>query len=495
MSSLSPIVHKYLQKNYVKNPKKEATSGEKLLGNVIFSAISGDTFSHVFDLVSSEDFFLDHEKRLFDTLRDMNESDGFESIGIITLCHKMQEKKDQYWNLDSISRIALPEHNLVPIAQQLSPFARDLKNKAASVRIIQSAEILLQTIGSRASEDPTIALEQHLSTMNDMILKSPSGKNDILMAEDVWPEWIEKIENRIKNEQDDSRRIKLGLASFDEILPMSKTNFVILAGRPGVGKTSSLLFLVNQIIIANPEKIGLVLSLEQPIEEILEKRVASEAHLEVMKFKTPKEFKEDELDRLMAAVKLMADREQHKLGYVDKAVLKMGDIRQQVKRMKKARGGLDWVAIDYLGLIKADSSAKDNYHKITAISNDLKRLAREENILVISLCQLNRDSAKDQKKPEMKDLRDSGAIEQDADAIIFVHRQNYYKGEEVLREKGSSKFQAVKDQGVQEPLDDHTYLLIRKNRHGAKQRVDIPFTFFPETGKMVPVRLEQECEE
>lgn len=489
MSSFTPIVQKYLEKNYVKDPTKELTSGEKLLGSIMYSAITGDAYSRVFDLVISGDFFFDHEQRLFDLLREMYDTDGFESIGIITVWHKLQDKKDQYWNLQNLSRIALPEHNLVPIAQQLSPFARDLKNKAVAIKIIQSAELLLRSVASNAAEDPTIALEQHLSSMNDMILSSPSGKNGLLMAEDVWPEWIEKIENRIKNETLDDRRIKLGLESFDAVLPMSKTNFVILAGRPGVGKTSSLLFLINQIIIANPKKVGLILSLEQPIEEILEKRVASEAYLDVMKFKSPQQFSDDELDRLMAAVKIMAEREQGRLGYVDKAVLKMSDIRQQVKRMKKSRGSLDWVAIDYLGLIKGDSYAKDNYHKITSISNDLKRLAREENVLVISLCQLNRDSAREQKKPEMKDLRDSGAIEQDADAIMFVHRSNYYKGNHLVL---SGK--TTKKQNLDEEIDQKTYILIRKNRHGTIQRVDIPFSYDESTGRMLPFQMDESAE-
>ncbi len=490
MSELSSIAQRYIQKHYVKDPTKEATSGEKLLGNIIYSAISGESASSVFDLVASEDFFLPHERRLFDLLKEMSELDGDESIGIITVLHKLHG--DPYWNLQSLSRIALPEHNLLPIAQQLSPFAKDLRNKSAAVKIIESAEILLRTLGSNAQQDPTKYLEQHLNAMNEMILDSPTGKNEILMAEDLWPAWVERLENRINNEEGDNRRIKLGLDSFDDILPMSKTNFVILAGRPGVGKTSSLLFLVNQIIMANPESIGLILSLEQPVDEILEKRVASEAHLEVMTFKSPQDFSEAELDRLMAAVRTMNEREKTRLGYVDKATLKMSDIRQQVRRMKKAKGGLDWVAIDYLGLIKAEQNNKDAYHKITQISGDLKRLAREEDVLVISLCQLNRDSAKAQSKPEMKDLRDSGAIEQDADAIIFVHRANYYKGEEVLKEKGENKYQAMKKESEQEPLDDHTYLCIRKNRHGAKQRVDIPFTFFPNTGKMVPILIEGE---
>jgi replicative DNA helicase len=144
--------------------------------------------------------------------------------------------------------------------------------------------------------------------------------------------------------------------------------------------------------------------------------------------------------------------------------------------------------IDYLGLIKPDGKTQDLYHKITAISGELKRLAREENILIICLAQLNRDTAKTKSKPEMKDLRDSGAIEQDADAIIFVHRENYHGGEKILQENGSKSknFASSLDQS----LDQNTYLCIRKNRHGVEQRIDIPFAYIPEYGKMVPVLLE-----
>lgn len=484
----SKLMARFLAKHYVTKTSAELTPGEVILGTIISEGESQRSDWRPIDLVKEDDFPLPHEKRLFKALKEISEEDGDEAISILTVSLKLQNEQDHYWTPLAIVRISAPEHGLLPSTHNLHPYINALRNISMCAKIIESMDFLMMSLDRDCRNDPLPVLNAHALVVNEMLLKSPKTKDALIWSEKFWETYVDELEERIQHPDGNSERLRLGLGAFDDVLPMSKSNLIILAGRPGIGKTSSLLFFIESIVKSNPESIGLIISLEMSMKEIGDKRVASAGSVQVMKFKRPETFSDEDMDRVVAAIRDLQTKEAGRVAYIDKSTFKVSDIRREVRRIKKEKGSIDWLAIDYLGLIKPDGKTQDLYHKITAISGELKRLAREENILIICLAQLNRDTAKTKSKPEMKDLRDSGAIEQDADAIIFVHRENYHGGEKILQENGSKSknFASSLDQS----LDQNTYLCIRKNRHGVEQRIDIPFAYIPEYGKMVPVLLE-----
>jgi replicative DNA helicase len=484
----SKLMARFVAKHYVTKTAAELTPGEVILGTIISEGESQQKDWRPIDLVKEEDFPLPHEKRLFKALKQISEEDGDEAISILTVSLRLQNDQDSYWTPSAIVRISAPEHGLLPSTHNLFPYIQAIRNISMCAKIIESIDFLLMSLDRDCRNDPLPLLNAHSLIVSEMLLQSPKTKDALIWSEQFWTDYVDELEERIQNPLGHGDRLTLGLEAFDNVLPMSKSNLVILAGRPGVGKTSSLLFFIESIVKSNPKAIGLIISLEMSMKEIGDKRVASAGSVEVMKFKKPETFNDDDMDRVVAAIKDMQERENNRVAYIDKSTFKVSDIRREIKRIKKEKGAIDWAAIDYLGLIKHEGKQQDLYHKITAISGELKRLAREENILIICLAQLNRDTAKTKGKPEMKDLRDSGAIEQDADAIIFVHRENYHAGEKVLQEEGKFKNFA---QNLSQPLDQNTYLCIRKNRHGVEQRIDIPFAYIPEYGKMAPVFLSE----
>ncbi len=487
---VSKMAQGFIARHYLGKADQELTPGEVILGTIINEGETKSQEWRLIDKVNENDFPLPTEKRLYKTLKLLFEENGEDGISLLTVSLRLQIDQDPYWKPSAIVRIAAPEMGFLPAAHNMHVYIDAMRNICMAAKIIESSELLLMSLNQNPHANPLPTLDAHAEVVNELLLGSSKTKDEVIWSDEFWSDYIDDLEKRIDFPGGNGERIHIGIEVFDKVLPMSKGNLVILAGRPGVGKTSSLLFFIENITKANQDCIGLVISLEMSMREIGDKRLAAAGSVDVMKFKSPENLSEDDLDRVVAAIKQIQEREKDRLAYIDKSTFKISDIRREIRRIKKEKGKLDWLAIDYLGLIKYEGKAQDLYHKITAISGDLKRMAREENVLIISLAQLNRDSAKMNMKPEMKDLRDSGAIEQDADAIIFVHRDNYYKGEKILKEKGGHKT-TNPFSGVGQEIDDMTYLCIRKNRHGIEQRMDIPFIYNSDYGRMSPVTIEK----
>lgn len=471
---ITPLLNRFLEKNYYQ--KNGLTDGEAILGNIIQF---GDSEYNFFTALSSDDFFLPHEKFLFDTLLSMQEAD--EGISLPTVALKVKDLGNQSWTVQKLLDIASTDQGNAPVAMNMKVFLDRLKRIKISLVILDSAEKLMGSIGT-VHTNPFEPLEKHLAEMNELACSSPTGKREIVWSQDMWAEYLQDLEAQMTNPDKNRQRLYLGLDSFDSILPMSRTNFVILAGRPSIGKTSSVLYFIDNLSRANPDAVGIVISLEMELSEIAAKRAAATGSINILKLKEPETLDVDECDRLIGAIGKISKDEWNRVAYSRKGVNTVSDIRREIRRIKAKQGKCDWVVIDYLGLLKAEGSGgKDLYHKVTQISGDLKRLAREEGVLILCLAQLNREQAKaamvdgKKPKPELKDLRDSGAIEQDADAIIFIHRDNYFSGDKIY---GKNDQQTM--------VDDTTYLCIRKNRHGTQNRIDIPFAYDPVTGKMTP---------
>jgi len=135
---------------------------------------------------------------------------------------------------------------------------------------------------------------------------------------------------------------------------------------------------------------------------------------------------DDEFDRLSDTSRKLNEQLSTRISFNSRRRTFIEDIEVDIHRIKQEYGRCDFVMIDYIGLLEVkDKTQKDLYHKMSYISATLKRIARQEKVLVIALCQLNRLAGKEKRKPENTDLRDSGAIEQDADTIMFVHRDEY----------------------------------------------------------------------
>lgn len=269
-------------------------------------------------------------------------------------------------------------------------------------------------------------------------------------------ELAEKLEKmKDTNNNDD---IATGFKNLDNLLgPISRGELIIVAGRPSMGKTTFALNIAKEAILAN--KKVLFFSLEMPKDQITAKVASSIGRFNLQTiFK--KEFGSDEdWSNYSLAVSRISDK---KFKINDDGTLTVLEMKSCARDVMNEFSGLDLIIIDYLGLIKASNPEANKTEQIGNISNNLKRMARELNVPVLAVCQINRGvEGRPDKRPNMSDLRDSGEIEQDADKILFVYRDYIYNPD--ANEKEAE-------------------IIIRKNRNGvvgtAKLRFEGKYAIF-----------------
>jgi replicative DNA helicase len=453
-----PAVERYVTKNYAS--EKGLTAGESLLGAYLCGEWAQDRH-----LIKAEDFFLDHEKRLYVAMEQIAATGAIPDL--MLLANSM--RKDAYWTIEKL--ITLTEG--APVAQNLAEYARRVKAAKTAVQIIESTVTLVRALD--VMEEPAEALKRHLVEMNALACGSPTGQDRIVDLSDALYEAIADLEARMQGTA--VSRILTGWDPLDRDLPFSKQDLVILAGRPGMGKTSMTLNLIDAMMRRTDDIVGLVISLEMSTDQLLFKMLGAVAAVESNKFRNPTDMDSQDLDQVIAAARSLHEIAGRRLSFSERRRMKVEDIPIEIARMKAIKGRCDFVVIDYLGMLGTSGKSKDQYHKITAISGALKQIARSENVLVLCLAQLNRAAGREKRKPEMTDIRDSGAIEQDADAVLFVHHDGYYEEVKATNYGTTST----------EPLDDRTFLCVRKNRHGEQQRFDIPFRYEKSIGRVRPL--------
>jgi replicative DNA helicase len=254
----------------------------------------------------------------------------------------------------------------------------------------------------------------------------------------------------IDNLYKQSREIT-GLATdyteFDRLTSgLQKDELIIIAARPSMGKTA-LAINIAQNAATNHDAIVAIFSLEMSKESLLRRMLSSQSWVDQERLR--KGFLgREEHDKLQAALNQLVESRMY---IDDTAGISLSEMRAKARRLKHTRGGLDLVVVDYLQLMSATvpSSGKRNYEnrtqEVSAISRGLKALAKELHVPVLALSQLSRAGVqrKDDKRPMLSDLRESGSIEQDADVVAFIHRESYYDHSGELSEADRSKSEVI----------------------------------------------------
>jgi replicative DNA helicase len=214
-----------------------------------------------------------------------------------------------------------------------------------------------------------------------------------------------------------------GFTDLDELTSgLQPADLIIVAGRPSMGKTTIAMNMAENIAIKGDKPVA-VFSMEMPGDSLAMRMMSSLGRIDQHKIRTGK-LEDDEWPRLTSAINLLAET---KLFIDDTAALTPTEVRSRARRLAREHGQLGLIVIDYLQLMQSPSSGDNRVQQISDISRGLKALAKELNVPVVALSQLNRNlEQRPNKRPMMSDLRESGAIEQDADLIVFVYRDEVY---------------------------------------------------------------------
>lgn len=301
----------------------------------------------------------------------------------------------------------------VPSAANWRAYADTLRERAVLRRVVQAGQMVTELARQQKPLADVIAgAQQAMADLRDLGGIEP----DVVRFDEVMSEVIDGIDEQFNGRG--SPRQSTGLSDLDDLLEgglVRKTMFVV-AGRPGSGKTI-LGLQIAQHITTRCEGVGVVFSMEMTRQELVRRGLASVGGVELRRLSMGNLMQDEDWPKLTAAVSVFQGKP---LYLCDKPGMTVARIRSNARQLQRKQG-LNVIVIDYIGLMKGEGATRTD--RIASISTDLKNLAKELDVPVIVLAQLNRESTKRPgSKPRASDLRDSGQIEQDADVVLLVHR-------------------------------------------------------------------------
>jgi len=413
-------------------PPYNIEAEESLLGAML---ISRDAVASVLVIVKSDDFYRKQNQEIFDAILELY-SKG-EPADAITIADHLKKKG----LLEEIGGKTFL-HSLIsniPLAANAEYYGRIVRNHSILRKLIYAATDIA-TMGYEVPEDlvATVDKAQELIFSIYQDLNQGNNKNSASVMKDIAPLVYDEVE-KLYEAGSDVSGIPSGYFELDKItLGFQKSDLIIIAARPGMGKTSLVLGMA--LNIALKEKIPIALfSLEMSKHQVAQRLMSAQSRIDLQRFRNGK-IRENEWTKLGRAVEKLSEC---KLYVDDTAFLTVMDLRSRA-RMMASTYGIKMIIVDYLQLMQSTSNYRGNkVQEITEISQNLKGIAKELDIPVIAVSQLSREVEKREKKrPQLADLRESGSIEQDADLVAFVYRDEYY--DENSNKKGEAEVTIAK---------------------------------------------------
>ncbi len=399
-----------------KIPPQNLEAEQSLLGSIM---IDGESMFKVSDFLQVRDFYSKAHQDIYEAILDLFERK--EAIDLLSVSGRLQEKEilKQVGGKSYLTELV----NSVPTATHATDYARIIQKKRILRDLIRSGQEI-----SVSAYDESREVEKLLDEAESKIfsISQKSRGENFVHIKDSLEEAFERIE-RLSQDGGETRGIPTGFSDIDNILSgMQKSDLVILAARPSMGKSSLASEIAKNVAMNHDIPVG-IFSLEMSVDQIVDRLVASISGINLWKLRTGK-LKKDPADSDF-------DRIREGFGSLSGSPLYIDDsfsfnvmqMRTMARRLQ-ADKGLGLIIIDYLQLMEPKNSSASPVQQMTEISRELKSLAKELNVPVIALSQLSR--APEQRTPQiprLSDLRESGSIEQDADVVMFIYREDYYR--------------------------------------------------------------------
>ena len=464
-----------------------ATLGAVLLEN--------SQFDIVFERIKEKDFYDGRHQLIAKTILEYRSEKGDAIIDTLTLTNELTNKKilAKAGGAEYISSLI----EAVPSTANVEYYVNIVLEKSLLRSIQNSHQNFKQYI-----DDSTLPSKEILDKMQSDLYVLEKGEYqsyeniDALVEQNI--DRMAQIHEQIGNTQ--CIGVPTGYRELDKIISgFQESHFIVLGGRPGMGKTAIMTSLAQNIAINNKEGSGAVgiFSIEMTKEELCRRVLFAEAKIDSNFFAQGKMQSEHWTMLTKAASKLMGQEEITPQLYIDDMARTLQEIRSKAKRMVR-ENGVKVIFIDYLQIIVPDDPRIPREQQISIISRDLKRLANELKIPIIALTQLSREVEKrPDKKPQLSDLRESGAIEQDADIVMFIYRESYYLQQKIsdkikelekggegnvnleLNAEAASKreLQVEAEREKAKQIEKLATVFIRKNRHGATGEMYLQFQY------------------
>ena len=338
--------------------------------------------------------------------------------------------------------------NSVPTSAHIEHYSKVVAEKSRARKVIEDLSHSISSVydGQKDLNEILSQTEQNLSTISN---EAKKGFRPIIDVIDSTQSILDERSQRVG----DVTGTSTGFTDFDQITTgLHEDNLIIIAARPAMGKTAFALNIAQNVAKSSDKAVA-IFSLEMGAESLVERMLSAEGLIPSYHVRTGN-LSESEWRRMISAQERLA---KGKIFIDDTAGIRISEIRSKAKRLAQENGGLGLIVIDYLQLIEG-RGRENRQQEVSEISRQLKIIAKELKVPVIALSQLSRGvDQRNDKRPILSDLRESGSIEQDADIVAFLYREAYYKRDE------------------QEEPDNVTELILEKNRHGSLGTVQLYF--------------------
>ena len=403
---------------------------QSVLGTVI---LDPERLNDIASLLRPEDFYLEQHERIYEAMRDIFMRPDT-NLDEVTLLEELIENGtlDEAGGKEYIKVLA----SSVPSVSNLLDYVRIIKDKSVLRRLIDASGQISDMAYTGEGETRDI-LDRSEQLIFDIADKNET--KGFVHIRDAIREHYKFIEEMAKNPEA-AKGTPTYFSDIDKFLiGMGKGDLVLVGARPGVGKTSFVLNIASNISKRMKDKAIVFFSLEMSCEQLASRLLCSEALIDASKMRSGILSEVDDWVKLARAAGVLAETN---IYFDDTSNISVTGMKAKLRRVKN----LGLVIIDYLQLMQSDRKTENRVQEVSDISRGLKLMAKEFEVPVITCAQLSRSSEKENKRPVLSDLRDSGAIEQDADTVMFLTR-DYYKGDP-----------------EKENIAD---CIIAKNRHGA----------------------------
>lgn len=414
---------------------------QSLLGSILIDPAS---LNEVADLINADDFYEEAHKQIYLAMHELFLLNS--EIDIVTLIDMLVRKGiyDKSGGEDYIRSIC----EVVPSALNIKDYAKIVKEKSVLRQLIEACGDITQSAYSEqesvtgiidSAENKIFAIAQGRDTKNFRHIR------EVLMD----------VHGHLKDLQENPEEVqgtKTGFSGLDNVLVgMGNSDLILVGARPGMGKTSFVLNIGTNVAIKT-KKTVCIFSLEMSCEQLVSRLLSSEAMVDSTALRSGRLQSEDWDKIALASSKLAGTN----ILIDDTTGLTVTGMKAKLRRVKD----LGLVIIDYLGLLQSDRQTDNRVNEVSEISRSLKVMAKELNVPVICCAQLSRGpESRTDKKPMLSDLRDSGAIEQDADVVMFIYRDEYYKTD--------------RPAGEEEQAANTASIIIAKNRHGGTGEIKV----------------------
>lgn len=430
-------------------PPQNIEAEQAVLGAML---IDKEAIAKATEVLSADDFYREAHRVIFSAMLELYNKNEAVDMVTVTEILKRDNKLEDIGGIAYITSLA----NVVLTAANVKYHAEIVAEKSVLRQLVRvSTEIA--AMGYEANEDVGTLLDTAESRILE--ISNRKKKNDFTAINDILMDSVQSIESLLQN-KGGLTGLPAGFADLDKLTSgLHPSDFIILAARPSMGKTALALNIVQNVALRAHKVIGgeprsvAFFSLEMSKEQLVNRMLCAEAGIDSQRLRVG-EMRDEDWTHLWDACDTMS---RAKIYIDDTAGITAMDMRSRARRLK-AEHGLDLIVVDYLQLMQGSgkrNNSGDRQQEVSEISRSLKALARELDVPVLALSQLSRSvESRQVKRPMLSDLRESGSLEQDADIVAFLYREDYYNPE---------------------TENKHTELIIAKHRNGPVDTVNLFF--------------------